>query len=257
MPKRILYFTDAHFYRSRIPSHKLIDLGHKTLALKPDLVIFGGDAVLGISDRGLADPGMVSEYKSFHDLAEQMFPGFLSVWGNHDTGFKYIPLKPGGMSLDSYSEAEKYIGPPFQRKHLDGWSLLLLNSEIPRVLEKEHISSALREVLNEANNRQHQLVSRSLAEDQKIVIFIHDPFSFLDFIWPTIKHSPHRHKVHLVVAGHVHLAWVGPIIRTLYQEARKANVRIVPSLWELFGLYGGYGLIDLSEDRASLKLGKL
>jgi len=230
-----------------------------------------GDATYGSYNQGLVTEEAIQERLAYNQLIKDNFSdrGLKKkfLWGNHDTGFQDKLTKifnlgywSKGMSKESFLKAEELIGPPWGAFEAEGFTFLLLNSEIIRASTLiESIGQRERPFFLRKKKEQEEFIKNTLKKRQenRIILTIHDPRQ-LKVIWPIIK--PYHRNVCLTLAGHFHLNFSGRVFRKFHMY-RKLNLEVIPSLWpfggsvaqKIFEESGGFAVLEISDGSFNLE----
>lgn len=272
---RLIFFTDPHVSFDSRPEHQRWYPGVMRLSPGPvrrwmlrrldwrsqqnlrmvfgdadnaDVVICGGDATPGEDERGMVSAVAQDQYRRFRQIVDEYWHGpFYSAWGNHDVGYHYFRQRIGGMSCESLDAATTHIGPPFQRIQLGEWSILIVCSELLAAARRRRDGNGeLWDVVEELAGVQRAWIRSELAAAQRVVFVDHDPTKFLSDVWPEVIATGCEAKVHLTLAGHMHLRPLGQALRAASSAARAARLHVIPSTWQAWGIGCGYAQVALT-----------
>jgi predicted MPP superfamily phosphohydrolase len=172
-----------------------------------DLIISLGDDTPGTNQMGLITEKAQREQQRYKELIANAFPETpkLFLWSDHGTGYgdpitKLQGWEKGRMSIESFEAAEKFIGPKWFSRTIGGFMLLVPNSEIIRESKNPH-NPEQAFFIEKAKEQERFIRERLENTDNKVILLIHDPMQ--------IRHlqkilEPHRGKIVLILAGHLH-----------------------------------------------------
>lgn len=229
---------------------------HRVARLQPSLVVCGGDATPGESEQGLASASAAVGHRRFAAVVARSTSS-VSVWGNHDMGYRYSSRGHGGPSIESYQQALGLIGPPFQAVRIDRWSVLLVNSQLSSAAEATYLTPDVRQFFADVDAAQKVWLDTQLREADRVVLCDHDPIAFLRHLWPIVTAAGGETKVDLTLTGHFHLRPIGVLLSRLRPAARAARLQVIPSTWQLFGVFCGYGVVSFTPRGARLQIHSL
>jgi len=230
-----------------------------------DWLIDLGDATFGVYCQGLISPEARRERLAYNKLIEEAFPDKKLkkkfVWGNHDVGFQYditrlfnLGVWSKGISRKSFKAAEELIGPTWEFFKVKNFNLLVLNSEIINAVKTiESIDSSERPFFVKKEEEQRNFIEKAFKEPGLFILMIHDPRQ-LKHLWSILEH--HSHRICLTLAGHLHSAAVGEVLKRHSNIYRKLNLKVIPSPWswtnrvitKIIGKRsGGFAILELSE----------
>lgn len=206
-----------------------------------DLIISLGDNIHGTNEQGMMNRKARFTWDAFYQRLEDAFPLAPKkfVWGGHDVGFlnRFVKtlsrLKFGWlvgaknkscMRKEMFELAREVIGPPWESFIFEGFTFLLLNSEVIRV-PNDAPDPESRDFGTNLAIQQFQFLSCNLEAAEKVILIIHDP-NVIKCLGGVIK--PHIKKIVLTLAGHFHLSIIGNIFG-IQPFLRELNFKIVPS----------------------------
>jgi hypothetical protein len=241
-----------------------------------DFVVANGDfscdtAFVGVSD----DAACASARECLAKLRAQFEPAFEPVMGDHELGKLSMVGRQGGMRLASWHRAVNDLGiKPFWRRDFGRYVLLGITSSLVGLplYAPEILASETREweELRKHHLREISNVFESLAANQRVILFSHDPGA-LPFLAREEAISQRVGQIEQTIIGHLHspvifwkTRWLAGMprigflgntprrITAALQEARlwrPFNVRLCPSLAgiQLFK-DGGFLRLELDPD---------
>lgn len=213
-----------------------------------DVILCGGDATPGEDEEGMVSDAALEQYRRFRELVEQYWRGpVVAAWGNHDVGYHYLRPRIGGPSYESIRNAERLIGPPYQRLQVGRWTLLIVASELLAAATKSaHAPASFQQFLAARAQAQKAWIRAELEAAERVVFVDHDPRNFLQHVWPLVTAANCESKVRLTLVGHVHVRPLGMLLR-LNRAARAAHLEVIPSTWQAWGLGCGYAELTLAD----------
>ncbi|HEX7173047.1 MAG TPA: metallophosphoesterase [Candidatus Limnocylindria bacterium] len=285
-PWRVLFFTDSHVSFDSKPHHlrwypsliggrmgrleqwMLNRLDWRSQANlravlaqahDADVVVCGGDATPGEDEHGMLSDAALQQYGRYRNLVATAWRGPLfSAWGNHDVGYHYLRRRVGGVTAESIENAQRLIGPPYQRVELDRWRLLIVSAELlEAAATADHAPRTFRLYLAELAERQRQWIRDELASADRVILVDHDPRHFLKHVWPTVAESGHATKVQLTLTGHIHYRPAAALLHWTHGSARDARLEVIPSTWQMWGIGCGYATLVLDGDICRLAIQRL
>lgn len=210
------------------------------------IVVDMGDGIVDISygsfSVGLGNDKAMNLWLEYNKRVVEAFEKrgikVYSLVGNHDLGYqsfigKIIRLGNWGKGLTrkSFERGREVIGKGETWKKFEhkGCTFVLLDSEVIRALRT--LSSILPEERNyfgEQVEEQKVFLEESLKKATgKVILVIHDPW-MLKFLWPVI--CPYQDKIQLTLAGHLHSATSGRVLR-FKSIFRKLSLKVIPAPW--------------------------
>ena len=210
----------------------------------PDLIVANGDftvdsAFVGVSD----DAAFDSSATALAQLRGAYGDRLLATMGDHDLGKQSLFGGVGGPRLASWDRCENELGlRPFWRHEVGQYVLLGLTSTIISLPifrpELQPLEVARWEELRRAQWLQVRTAFASLAPNQRVLLFIHDPTA-LPFLWRDEAIRSGLRQVEATVIGHLHtplvlrtarllagmprIGWLGNSIRRYTAALREAR----------------------------------
>jgi hypothetical protein len=201
-------------YRRFIWLHNPLDQSHLldqfiSSVGTPDFVVANGDfscnsSFLGVSD----DAALESARECLAKLRARFAPNFQAVFGDHELGKISILGDRGGMRLESWRRACRDLAlEPFWTVQRGRYTLVGVASSLVAlpVFEADALPAELPEWrrLRDQHLADIRAAFASLASDQRILLFCHDPTA-LPFLWREDVVRARLPQIEQTIIGHLH-----------------------------------------------------
>jgi len=224
-----------------------------------NFVVGLGDYTPGANESGMLTFKTVEQYRKFENILNS-FPDIprLLVWGDHDVGYCFnvsgktgikIGTEQGGVSVASVKAAEKLIGPPFGEMDIGPAKFIYLSTNLVRNVG-ESSDAFLRELKAEQESRIADMLWKS--QSRLNFLLLHDPTAILPGTTMREIIDSHSGKITAIVHGHLHAGFSARLTRVFYKPyqclCEKYEVILVPAPWGMFGVGGGFLILNLFDD---------
>ncbi|MCD6150011.1 metallophosphoesterase [bacterium] len=218
-----------------------------------------GDYTPGANESGMLTPKTIKQYREFENILNR-FPDIprLLIWGDHDVGYRFdvsgktgvkIGTEQGGVSVASVEAAEKLIGPPFGEMDIGPAKFIYFSTNLVR-----NVDEGSNPFLKDLKAKQESYVANALWKSQSRLNFLllHDPTAILPRTAIRKIIDSHHRKITAIVHGHLHAEFSAKLTRAFYKPFRQFckmyKLILVPAPWGMFGIGGGFLILNLFDD---------